>query len=148
MGTVSVRWITSKLMLGADSGGRTVVLSSWPDRDPPMVGIKPSDLLLLAAASCSMYDVVEILKKQREPFNNLDVTCMGEQLPDPPYTFTHIHLVYRVFGLVSEDKLEKAIFLSQEKYCSVLSTLRGSVNITHEYEIIADTEQRMLTTNN
>ena len=67
MGTLTVKCIESKLIVGVDSHGRSLVISSWPEREPQWSGIKPSDLLLLATATCSMYDVLDILKKQKEP---------------------------------------------------------------------------------
>jgi uncharacterized OsmC-like protein len=67
MGTLTVKWIESKLIVGVDSHGRSLVSSSWLEREPQLSGIKPSDLLLLATATCSMYDVLDILKKQKEP---------------------------------------------------------------------------------
>ncbi|GAB4498342.1 MAG: OsmC family protein [Anaerolineales bacterium] len=137
MSTVNVKWIESKLMLGADSRGQTMLLSSSSARDPEWKGAKPSDLLLLAAASCSMYDVVEILHKQREPLEDLEVICSGTQLPDPPYTFTEIHLRYVATGNLKPEKLQRAIELSQEKYCSVITTLRAGVKITSEFEVLA-----------
>jgi putative redox protein len=78
---------------------------------------------------------VEILIKQREPLEDLKVTCEGEQMPDPPYTFTRIHVHYLVKGRVNSERLERAIHLSEDKYCSVISTLRPGVPITSDYEI-------------
>jgi putative redox protein len=125
-------------MIGVDSRGVPLVISSWPERDPKWMGQKPSDLLLIAAASCTMYDVLEILRKQREPVETLEVLCEGTQLEDPPHNFTKIHLVYSIRGDVSAQKFERAIDLSQNKYCSVLATLRPSVEITSEYEYVND----------
>jgi putative redox protein len=81
--------------------------------------------------------VVTILKKQREPLESLEVQCAGTQTPDPPYTFTAIHLRYVVTGNVNSQKLARAIELSETKYCSVISTLRPTVTITSDYELAA-----------
>lgn len=137
MGTVTVKWIESTLMTGTDSAGQPLVIGWSRQRAPEWTGLKPSDLLLLAAASCSTYDVVDILAKQREPLEGLEVSCMGEQLPEPPYTFTCIHLHYKARGVVNPAKLARAIQLSEEKYCSVVNTLRAAVRISSDYEIIA-----------
>lgn len=136
MGTVSVKWIGSKLMAGVDSFGHPLVMGSWPEKEPEWAGLKPSDLLLLAAASCSSYDVIMILTKQKEPVADLEVTCTGEQQPDPPYAFTRIHLHYTVKGPVNPQKVERAIRLSEEKYCSVTNTLKHGVTITNDFEVI------------
>jgi len=135
MGTVSIKWIESQLMVGADSFGHPLVAGSWPEKGPEWAGLKPSDLLLLSAASCSAYDVIMILTKQREPLEDLEVQCTGTQAETPPYAFTHIHLHYRVTGAVSEAKLARAIALSEDKYCSVTNTLKPTVEITSDFEV-------------
>ncbi len=136
MSQVAIRWVDSQLMVGVDSFGHPIVVGSWPEQSPEWAGMKPSDLLLLSAAACSAYDVVTILKKQRQPLEGLEVTCAGSQLPDPPYTFTAIHLRYTARGAVKADSLARAIQLSEEKYCSVISTLRPGVRLTSDYEIV------------
>jgi putative redox protein len=136
MGKITLRWIEGAMMVGSDSNGHSVVVGKSPDKDHVWAGVKPSDLLLLAVASCASQDLVEILIKQREPLEDLKVTCEGEQMPDPPYTFTRIHVHYLIKGRVNSEKLEKAIHLSEDKYCSVISTLRPGVPITSDYEII------------
>ncbi len=136
MGTVAVKWIESQLMTGVDSFGHPLVMGSWPEKEPEWAGLKPSDLLLLSAASCSAYDVVMILTKQRQPLTGLEVTCTGEQASEPPYQFTHIHLHYTIKGPLNPKKVERAIHLSEDKYCSVLNTLKPTVEITNDYELI------------
>lgn len=135
MSTVVLRWIEGKMMSGTDSNGHSIVIGRSPEQPESFIGVKPSDLLLLAVASCSAYDVVEILQKQREPLQGLKILCSGEQLQSPPYTFTKIHLHYIVRGAVKPERVEKAIRLSEDKYCSVISTLRPGVPITSDYEI-------------
>jgi len=119
----------------SDSNGHSIVVGRSPYPQFAWIGVKPSDLLLMAAASCAAYDVVEILTKQREPLEDLKIQCSGDQMPDPPYTFTRIHLFYSVRGNINPDKLEKAIRLSEDKYCSVISSLRPGVPIASDYEI-------------
>lgn len=135
---VNIKWIksTSTLMVGVDSRGTSAVIGMWPENDPPWKGLKASDLLLMSAASCSAYDVVTILKKQREPLESVDVICTGDQESDPPHRFTKIHLHYVLRGKLSEDNVQRAISLSEDKYCSVINTLKGSVKITSDYEIV------------
>jgi putative redox protein len=135
MGIVTLRWLEEKMMVVSDSNGHSVVVGRSPDPQFIWAGVKPSDLLLMAAAACSAYDVVEILTKQREPFEDLKVICSGDQMIEPPYTFTKIHLHYRLRGEVNPEKLERAIQLSEEKYCSVLATLRPGVPVSSDYEI-------------
>jgi len=136
--TVNVQWIesTDLLMAGIDSRGTPVVIGITEDDDPLWRGLKASDMLLMSAASCSAYDVVVILKKMKEPLESLEIICSGQRADEPPRKFTHIHLKYILKGQLNPDSVEKAIQLSEDKYCSVLNTLKGSVEITSEFEIV------------
>ena len=101
------------------------------------IGVSPSQMLLVALASCSSVDVVEILKKKRMKLTLLEVTTSGEQDPEPPWAYRKIHVKYRIGGEGLTDKaVAQAINLSQEKYCSVAATVRGVAQITTEYEIV------------
>jgi putative redox protein len=136
--TVNIKWInsTETVMVGVDSRGTPAVIGMWPEHEPVWRGLKASDLLLMSAASCSTYDVVVILKKQREPLESLEVYCTGEQESELPHRFTHIHLNYQFRGNLKVENVKKAIRLSEEKYCSVLNTLKGSVKISSDFEIL------------
>jgi putative redox protein len=136
MGAITLRWIEDKMMAVSDTNGHSIIVGRSPDPQYQWVGVKPSDLLLMAVASCSAYDVVDILTKQRERLNDLKITCTGDQMSDPPYTFTCIHLHYQISGAVNPEKLERAIRLSEDKYCSVISTLRPGVPVTSDFEIL------------
>jgi putative redox protein len=136
--TVNIRWInsTSTLMAGIDSRGTSAVIGIWSEHEPLWRGLKASDLLLMSAASCSTYEVVMILKKQREPLKSLEVVCTGKQESEPPNRFTHIHLHYTLKGDLTHKNVKKAIHLSEDKYCSVINTLKSSLKITSDFEII------------
>lgn len=136
--TVNIRWIksTETVMAGVDSRGTPAVIGIWPEHEPLWRGLKASDMLLMSAAACSAYDVVNILRKQREPLESLEVFCTGEQESEPPKRFTHIHLHYQFKGDLDQEKVKKAINLSEEKYCTVLNTLKGSVEITSDWKIL------------
>ena len=133
MGSATVKWISGKQFIGIDSTQHSVVLST-PDEG---VGIKPSDLLLIAVASCTAVDVVEILSKKRMPLDHLEIICSGEQDSNPPWTFRKIRLRYIVGGKdLTEKAVAQAIQLSEEKYCSVAATVRSTAEITTEFEIL------------
>ena len=136
MSAITLRWIEKHLMMASDSNGHSVVIGRSPQPEFEWAGVKPSDLLLMAVASCSTYDIVEILTKQREPLRDFTVVCEGDQNSDPPFNFTKIHLHYIAYGQINENRLSKAIQISEDKYCSVISTLRPGVPITSDFEII------------
>jgi putative redox protein len=140
-GTVSIKWIDGTLMAGMDTRNRPIVIGGATTHDQVWQGVKPSDLLLMAAASCSLYDVITILTKQREPVEKLDVICTGEQLKEAPYRFVSLHLHYIVKGKINPEKLARAIELSEEKYCSVITTLKSSVKVTSDFEVLDSATQ-------
>ncbi len=133
MGTATVKWIGGKQFVGIDSTCHSVVLST-PDEG---VGIKPSELLLIAVASCSAVDVVEILTKKRMPLSFMEISSSGDQEKEAPWTFRKIHLHYRLAGKnLTEKAVAQAIQLSEEKYCSVAATIRATAEITTDFEIL------------
>ncbi len=133
MGATTVKWIGSKQFVGIDSTHHSVVLSSAADG----VGMKPSDMLLIALASCTAIDVIDILAKKRMPLSSLEIITSGEQDADPPWTFRKIHVKYRLSGQgLTEKAVAQAIELSEQKYCSVTATVRGVAQVTTEFEIL------------
>ena len=137
MGTATVRWVSGKKFIGTDSTNHSVVLST-PDEG---IGMKPSELLLVALAACTAVDVVEILRKKRIDLTTVEISASGEQEPDPPWTFRKIHLVYRLRGTGLTEKIAaNAVRLSEEKYCSVAATVRGVAEISTEIVILPQNE--------
>jgi putative redox protein len=133
MAHASVRWIGDKKFIGVDSTNHSVVLSTTDDS----IGMKPSELLLVALASCTAVDVVDILGKKRAILDSLDIQIDAEQDSDPPWAFRNIHLTYHLKGKnLSEKAVQQAIQLSEEKYCSVAATVRGIAKISTSYEIL------------
>jgi putative redox protein len=133
MATASIRWAGGQTYIGTDSTKHSVVISTPGDG----IGMKPSDLLLVALCSCSAVDVVEILEKKRLKLTGLEICASAEQEKEAPWTFRKIHLIYKLIGKGLNDKaVEQAIFLSEDKYCSVAATVRGEAEITSSYEIV------------
>ncbi|WP_297436705.1 OsmC family protein [Thermococcus sp.] len=100
-------------------------------------GISPMKLLLLSVAGCTAYDVVMILQKMREQISGLEVEISGERRDEHPRIYKRIHIHYRVHGDVSEEKVRRAIELSQDKYCSASAHVKLSgAKLTYSYEII------------
>lgn len=135
MASVNVRWVTGKQFVGIDSTKHSVVLSTTDEG----VGMKPSELLLIALSSCTAVDVVDILAKKRTPVSSFEIQTSGVQDNDPPWTFRKIHLKFIVKGKgLTEKSVEQAITLAEEKYCSVSATVRGVAEITTEFEILPE----------
>lgn len=141
MSTVVVKWMEEKSRLFAcrDSNGHLVMAGSWPGDDAgwqEWKAAKPSDMLLMALASCAGHDVVAILERQRQKLAGLRIAVDGQQLPDPPFTFTNIHLHFILTGeSLDPVKVQRALDLSINNYCSVAATIRGMASITYGFEI-------------
>ncbi len=134
MPTATVRWVDAMQFVGMDSGGHSVVLSG----DDQQSGVRPSEMLLVALASCTAVDVVEIMTKKRKPLSALEIVISGERDPDPPWPYRRIDVNYRLSGEgLTEKAVSQAIQLSSEKYCSVAATVRGVAEIRTQFEIIA-----------
>ena len=134
MPTTTVRWIAHRQFVGTDDNNQSVLISG----SKAAGGVKPSQMLLLGLSACTAYDVLDIMEKKRQPLTHLEVVANGEQDPEPPWAYQHIHLIFRVSGEnLTEKAIAQAIKLSQEKYCSVAATVRGVAEITTAFEIIA-----------
>ena len=122
----------------SNDNGNTVHLDASPDIGGTNQGMRPMQMLLAAMGGCSAIDVINILKKQRQELKDLKITVTGEREKDAvPALYETVHAHFRFFGNLDPDKVEKAINLSIEKYCSVSRTLeKAGATITHSFEII------------
>jgi putative redox protein len=100
----------------------------------------PMELLLLALGSCTGVDVISILRKKRQQITDYRIEVSGERRDEYPKAYTRLFVKHIVRGRsVSKEAVERAIELSETKYCSVAATLRGTAEIITSYEIIEDT---------
>ena len=119
---------------GVNSAGNTVIVEGSPEIGGEGQGMRPMELLLVSLASCSSMDVVSILKKMRQPLEDLRVEVEGQRATDQvPAVFTKIHLRFVLKGDLRPDRVEEAIRLSVDKYCSVGRMLDKTAEITYEW---------------
>jgi putative redox protein len=101
------------------------------------LGIRPMEALLLGMGGCTAYDVVEILEKSREAVEDCVIELDAERAEDIPKVFTKIVVRYIVSGRnLDPGKVERAVKLSAETYCSATIMLGKTAEVTHEIEII------------
>jgi putative redox protein len=94
------------------------------------------EMVLLGLGGCSSFDVVNILEKMREPIEDCTAFLEAERADDAPRVFTRIHLRFVVTGRgLDPEKVERAVTMSAEKYCSVSVMLAKTAEITHEIEV-------------
>ena len=102
-------------------------------------GPSPMTLLLMALASCTGSDVVEILRKGRQDLRALRIEGRGERRREPlPPRYTRVRLVFGMEGAIERSKAERAVELSLEKYCSVLHTLAEDVELEWEVRLAGE----------
>lgn len=118
--------------------GNTVHIDGSPDIGGTNQGMRPMQLVLAAMGGCSSIDIINILKKQKQPLKDVKVTVTGEREKDViPSLFTDVHIHFRFYGDLDPDKVQKAVILGVDKYCSVAKTLEPKAKITHSFEIIS-----------
>lgn len=128
---VSVRWRNQLVFEGNGTGQPPIVV----DGDT-RVATSPVQLLLLAGASCTGTDVVEILEKMRIGLRTLEIEVEGTRREEHPRRFTAIHFRFRVGGDgVNEAKMRRAVDLSLEKYCSVMASIAPDIRVTYDLTI-------------
>ncbi len=119
---------------GSNSAGNTVIVEGSPEIGGEGQGMRPMELLLVSLASCSSMDVIAILKKMRQPVEDLRVEVEGHRVKDQvPAVFNQIHLRFVLKGDLRADRVEEAIRLSVEKYCSVGHMIDKTATITYEW---------------
>ena len=116
----------------AETSGATVTLDGKADIGGEGRGMRPTELFLSGLGGCAGIDVAHILRRQKEPLEGLTIEVTGERTTEPPHRFTSIHLRFVATGDVHDGKLERAVRLSVEKYCTVRNTLDPDMPVTWE----------------
>ncbi|WP_201832854.1 OsmC family protein [Microvirga zambiensis] len=131
-----VSWVEGMMFIGESGSGHAIVLDGAPENGGRNVGIRPMELMLLGLAGCTAFDVVLILKRGREPVTDCVVEVDAERAQTDPKVFTSLHLTYRLSGQgLSPEKVERAIQLSKDKYCSASIMLGQVADITHSWTV-------------
>jgi len=129
-----VKWVEGLQFVARDDRGHAFVVDTTTDVGGLNQGVTPGKLLLLALAGCTGMDVISILKKKQQKVSSFEVAVWGDQAPDYPRKFVKIKVEYRIKGKnIEAEAVERAIQLSEEKYCLVRATLMPQVEITSSY---------------
>ena len=132
--TTHLEWRRGMAFDATTTTGHHLVLDAPPPGGSDL-GPKPVELLLTALAGCTAMDVLSILQKNQEPVLGLTVDLRGTRAGTHQMVYTEIEVTYRVRGDVDSTAVERAIELSEDKYCSVYAMLEYSAHITSRYEI-------------
>jgi putative redox protein len=134
---VKVKRESGLRFVGSNDRGSHVVMDPSAAPDGEAEGTSPMEMLLMGIGGCSSIDVVMILEKMRQPVTNCEVTVDADRAETDPKVFTHIRMHFAVAGDdLSVDRVEQAVKLSAEKYCSASIMLSKAAEISHSFEVL------------
>jgi putative redox protein len=132
-----VKWVEDRTFLGESGTGHKLVFGTAPGPEGRTPGPSPMELVLIGTGGCSAFDVVHILEKGREAVEDCVVELDAERAAEDPKVFTRIHMHFIVTGRgLSAAKVERAVALSIEKYCSASAMMAKTATLTHDFEVI------------
>lgn len=138
--TIEIKRLDDAFHLEASNdSGNTVQTDGSPAIGGSNKGMRPMQMLLASMGSCSAIDVISILRKQRQELKDIQISVTGQREEGKvPAVFTDIHVHYKLFGDLNQEKAVHAVELSMEKYCSVSRMLEKTARITWDVEFIKD----------
>ena len=132
-----IKWVEDRTFVGESGTGHKIVLGTRATPDGPTPGPSPMELVLIGTGGCTAFDVVQILEKGREAVEDCIVEMEAERAETEPKEFTRIHMHFVVKGRnLAPAKVERAIQLSADKYCSASAMLAKTAEITHDFEVV------------
>lgn len=135
---ISVKWQGQRAFRAEVPTGNDFVMDAYPESGGQDLGPTPMEAFVASGAACSAMDVLSILEKKRQNVTSYRVEIDGERSPEGTYPRPYIALTLRhiVEGTdLDETAVEQAVRLSDEKYCSVIATLRSAPQVTSTYEV-------------
>ncbi len=133
---IRLQWAPPMRFDAAAESGAVAVMDLRKDQGGGGAGPTPMEIVLAALAGCTGMDVVSILAKMRAGLEGLSIDASAERAADHPKVFTKLHLRIAAWGAgLKREQVERAVALSQEKYCSVSAMLRRSASITYELTV-------------
>lgn len=136
--SATVKWMDGMAMVAESGSGHGFIMDGAPANGGRNAGARPMEVVLMGLGGCTTFDVMSILKKTRQQVTDCVVELQGERADAVPSVYTSIHVHFKVYGINLDDaKVERAVKLSAEKYCSAsLMLSQGNVEITHSFETL------------
>lgn len=131
-----IKWVDGRTFVAESGSGHGVVIDGPAEHGGRNLGPSPMELVLLGTGGCTAFDVLDILRKSRQPVSDCWVELEAERAAEPPRVFTRITMRFVVTGSgLSRAAVERAIELSAEKYCSASIMLAKTALIVREIEL-------------
>lgn len=136
--TMKAVWQGGRLFAHTAASGHTLVTDTPEEAGGTDSAVTPMELILLGVIGCTGVDVVSILEKMREPIEGLEIEAGFERSEKHPRIYTRIHIAYSLRGDLEEKNVQRAIELSQDRYCSASATVAATAKMTYEFVIVKD----------
>ncbi|MBM3645793.1 MAG: peroxiredoxin [Alphaproteobacteria bacterium] len=131
--TARISWVDDALMVAESGSGHSVTIDGSADVGGRDLAARPLELVLMGMGGCTAIDVISMLRKQRQDITSVVVDLEADRAAEPPKVFTAVKLVYRVRGRkLNRALVERAVQLSDSKYCSATAMIRKTADVTHE----------------
>ncbi|NCN43562.1 MAG: peroxiredoxin [Piscirickettsiaceae bacterium CG_4_9_14_3_um_filter_43_564] len=135
--TINIKWQGGMAFEGTTESGHSVLMDAAPEVGGENKGARPMEMVLLGLGGCTSIDVIMMLQKAKQAVEDCQVEIRSERSDSIPKVFTKIHVHFKITGQdLNPKKVERAVNLSAEKYCSVSKMLEASVEMSHDFEII------------
>jgi putative redox protein len=133
---VELRQVKGITMVGKGDSGHWVSMDGPEAFEGSNAGVRPLELFLMGLGGCTSMDVVSILQKKRIKIDDYECILEAERAEEHPKVFTKVKINFIFYGEgIDEKDVERAIELSENKYCSASAMLKKSVPIIVDYEI-------------
>ena len=130
--TMQVTWLGEQRYLGVSASGHQLLI----DNSATKVGVSPMEALLGALATCTAYDIVQVMGKKRIKLTSYRIEAEGERADEHPRRYTRIVVRHIASGEgLTPEALERAAHLSHEKYCSVAASLNSEIVVETRVEV-------------
>jgi putative redox protein len=132
-----IKWVEKRTFLGVSGSGFTLPFGTASGEGGIRPGPSAMELVLIGTGGCAAWDVVQILEKGRQNIDDCVVEMNAERADEDPQVFTKIHMHFIVTGRgLNAEKVERAISLSADKYCSASAMMAKTADVTHDFEVI------------
>ena len=133
---IEIKHIQGVTFIGKGETNHWVSIDGPEEFHGSNAGSRPKELLLISLGSCTGSDVANILHKKKAPLEEMEIEVVGDIVDKHPKVFSKIHLIYKFYGKnLSDHDINRAIDLSQNKYCPISNMLSKACEITYSYQI-------------
>ena len=130
---ITTQWKGKMLLESDNPSGKTILIETSPDFEGTGTGLNPKALMLTSLAGCTGLDLLSLFKKMRVELDDIIIKVHGELTEEHPIYYHSVNVNYHFYGTdINEAKVNKAVNLSEERYCGVMKMFRQFARVTTE----------------